>query len=343
MRKQHWALLLVIATTSVATSGAAQPLPRACLDWHKDPKGPLPKMDLDNAIYRPILFKRTGKNYDVETYSDMSLVGNETCFRWEIVNSSQSSDLLIDELAWPAAGIRIAGMRPGDNNRDYNNRREQIPSTKQNNPVYAFENEQTPTLSWTTTAQNAANQPNSGGGLGAILRRTVELLPGLKNAEPSIMNAIVSVVTLGSDRRAAPEISQVVGYGGLSIRITSRASIEGSTLLVSTDAVISNPPTAEARFNFPALSALKQTEPKSLGNIEEAQRFLDIFRNTVRSPESFRPEWSFRFPVSVRPGENVDIYRVRQPVTVSVGEERHCYLAAGYSPIPVGLTLQNCW
>jgi hypothetical protein len=343
MRRQHWALLLLAVTTPVPSSGSAQPLPRACLDWRKDPQGPLPKKDVDNAVYRPILFKRADKKYDVDTYSDMSPVGTENCFRWEIVNSSPSSDLLIDELAWPAAGIRITRMRPGDANRDYNNRREQIPSAKLNNPVYAFEKEATPTLSWLATAQNAANQPDTGGGPPPTLRRTGELLPALKNAEPSIMNAIVSVVTLGSDRRAAPEISQVVGYGSLSIRITSRASIDGSTLLVSTDAVISEPPSGEARFNFPALSALKQTEPKSLGNVEEAQRFLDIFRDTLRSPESFRPEWNFRFPVSVRPGENVDIFRVRQPVIVSVGEERHCYLAAGYSPIPVGLTLQNCW
>ena len=40
------------------------------------------------------MFKRAGKNYDAETYSDMSPVGNENCFRWEIVNSSPSSDLL---------------------------------------------------------------------------------------------------------------------------------------------------------------------------------------------------------------------------------------------------------
>jgi hypothetical protein len=251
MRKQHWALLLLAVTTPVPTSGSAQSPPRACLDWHKDPQGALPRKDVDNEIYRPILFKRAGKNYDAETFSDMSPVGDENCFRWEIVNSSSSSDLLIDELAWPAAGIRVTRMRPGDNNRDYNNRREQIPSAKQNNLVYAFEKEQTPTMSWIATAQNTANQPNGGGGPGPVLRHTGELLPALKNAEPSIMNAIVSVVTLGGDRRAAPEISQVVGYGGLSIRVTSRASIEGSTLLVATDAVISEPPSGEARFNFP--------------------------------------------------------------------------------------------
>src|ERR1700730_9590902 len=231
MRKQHWALLVVAVTAQAPTSAPAQPVPRACLDWHKDPAGALPRKDVDNVVYRPLLFKRAGQNYDVETFSDMSPVGMETCFRWEIVNSSPSPDLLIDELAWPAAGIRITRMRPGNANRDYNNRREQIPSAKLNNSVYAFEKEETPTLNWITTVQNAANPPGAGGGPGSILRRTGELLPALKNAEPSIMNAIVSVLTLGGDRRAAPEILQVVGYGGLSIRITSRASIEGSTLL----------------------------------------------------------------------------------------------------------------
>ena len=219
MRKQHWALLVVAVTAQAPTSAPAQPVPRACLDWHKDPAGALPRKDVDNVVYRPLLFKRAGQNYDVETFSDMSPVGMETCFRWEIVNSSPSPDLLIDELAWPAAGIRITRMRPGDANRDYNNRREQIPSAKLNNSVYAFEKEETPTLSWITTVQNAANPPGAGGGPGSILRRTGELLPALKNAEPSIMNAIVSVLTLGGDRRAAPEILQVVGYGGLSIQL----------------------------------------------------------------------------------------------------------------------------
>jgi hypothetical protein len=342
MQQQPWALLLLVATTLAPACGLAQPLPRACLDWHKDPKGPLPRMDSENVIYRPILFKRAGQDYDVETFSDMSPVKDEHCFRWEIVNSSKSPDLVMDELAWPVAGIRVTRMRPGDKSRDYNNRREQIPPDRQNNLVYAFENEKAPTQSWMASVQAAASKSNAGSGAGYSMR-TGELLPGLRTGEPSILNRIIAVITLGQDRRAAPEISQVVGYDNLGIRVTSRAVLEGNTLLISTDAQINEPPSNEARFNFSGLSALQRTEPKSVGDLKEAERFLEVFRETVRSSEAFRPEWNFRFPVTVRAGENVTVYRVLQPVTVSVGAERHCYLTSGYSPIPIGLSLQNCW
>ena len=340
MRRQYWALLLIAATNFATNPGLTQSLPRACLDWHKDPGGPLPRMDVDKVIYRSVLFKRTGNNYDVETFSDTSPVGSEHCYRWEIVNVSKSPNPIVDELSWPAAGIRVSRMRPGDENRDYNTKREQIPPGRQDNLVYAFENEKAPTQSWIASVQEAANKPPAGGGFS--LRQTGELLPGLKDADGSILNRLIGVLSLGRDRPAAPPISQVVGYGDLSIRIDSRAVIEGRTLLISVDAQISNPPN-EASFNFPALTALKQTEPKSVGDLGEAQRFLATFRETIKYRERFRPEWNFRFPVAVGNDGNTSVFRVLQPVIVYAGEGRHCYLTASYSPVPIGLSLQNCW
>ena len=136
---------LVLGLIMFVAAAVAHAQPRACTDWKHDNKGPLPRKDVGNVMYRSVLFNRAGKKYYAETFSDMAQQGNEHCFRWEVVNNSVADKLTIDELSWPAAGIRVRKMLPGDSHRDFNNRRERIEPARRDNPVYAFENKKAPT------------------------------------------------------------------------------------------------------------------------------------------------------------------------------------------------------
>jgi hypothetical protein len=334
-------IIVVLLGLALWPIPAMSQTPRACLDWHKDPKGPLPRRDVDNVLYRSLLFRRTGRKYDVETFSDMEKVGLDHCLRWEIVNNSSSPDLVVDELTWQAAGIRVSRMPTGERSRDYNNRRDRIEPVAASNPVYAFENEMQSTQSWTTSGQATAPTSGDNGPLYKLLK-TRELLPGLKSSDDSILDLPVAVISFASDR-PPPEIAQVVGFGELAIRVVSLVTREANGLRISTSAVVSNPPSGEARFGFPVIRALQQTEPKSVGDFDEAGRFLGILSETIRTAEPNRGEWTVSSLIAAKDGTPLTVFRIRHPVTVSVGAERHCYLIATYSPIPVSLSLRSCW
>jgi hypothetical protein len=347
MQETCKAIMFAVALASYV-SPALPNSPRACLDQLSDPKGPLPRMDADNVIYRSILFRRDKGNYDVETFSDMSPVGSENCFRWEIVNGTKPhggrspEQLIVDHLTWPVAGIRVSKMRPGDDYREFNRRREQIGVKKDNNLVHAFESDRTPTLSWMANApQSTAQAPSE-----PLYKffRTGELLPALDRVESSIREAFVTSISFGKGRAGPPEISQVVGFGGLAVNVTSRVATEGNGLVVTTNTSFKYPAGMDSvRVNLPALAATRQIGPKAVGDASDAARFLEIFRDRLKNPEPVSAESNFRFVIAFGSGDDLNIFRTRQPVVVTVGDERHCYLVSAYTPIPVGLTLDNCW
>ena len=320
-------------------ASATDPI-RACFDWHSDSNGPLPRKDVDNVKYRPISFMRAGLHYDVETFSDMGPVAAEHCFRWEIVNNSRSPNLVIDQLTWPVAGIRVSRMKVGEEYLEYSNIRDRLQPLDVSNPVYAFENEMKPTQSWRTSVPD----DRSVGGKEAVYKflKTKDILPGLSSVDKSILDSLVALISFGEGRSPPPEIHQVVGYGKLAIRVVSRVLQEGSALVITTSAVVSNPPSSETRFGFPALTALQETQPKAVGDPKDADRFLQIFGERLKFSESNRTAWNVGSTVAPNPG-GATVFRIRQPVVVTSGDERHCYLVATYTPIPIGLSLQNCW
>jgi hypothetical protein len=340
--------IVLLAGLALAPSlASAQSGPRACLDWRRDPMGPLPRKDVDNILYRSILFKRAGLNYDAETFSDMSPAGAEHCFRWEIVNSTRPSgsgrpsDQIIDELTWPAAGIRVRRMQPGDKYRDFASRRDRVEPLNNSNLVFAFEGERTPTQSW-MVSQDQQSQASPGKDPEYKTFRTQELLPNLKSAAPSVLQAPVTQISFGGGRLEPPGISQVVGYGDFAIRISSGTNMGGDTLVISTIVELLGPPSGDARFSFPGLTALQQSAPKSVGDQGEAERFLEALRENVGRSEPNRSVWKFENLVRAD-ARDLRVFRILQPVIVSVGEERHCYLASTYTPIAIGLSLAQCW
>jgi hypothetical protein len=337
--------LLVAAFSGIAVwpVSSASAEPRACIDWHHDPLGPLPPTDADNVLHRTLLFKRAEKDYNVETFSDMAAVDEDHCFRWEILNTSAPNDLIIDELNWPTAGIRVTHMKPGQQFRDYNNIRDRIDSTTESNLVYAFENEDKPTQSWTTTVRSAGEQSEAPKNKPKYeFQRTGELLPDLK-ADSSILDSLVTSISFGEGRASPGPILQSVGSGELQLQITSEVVVEGKSVVILTEVSAPSTPSSDIRFGLPAMRALQQTEPKTVGDLKDAIRFLELFK--AQNAETELPsesKWLFRTQVPAFDGGG-RIFRVRQPVIASIGESRHCYLVLTYSPIPVGLTLQNCW
>ena len=336
--------VLIVAFSAIAVwpSSWAGAEPRACVDWHHDPLGPLPPSDADNVLHRTLLFKRADKDYDVETFSDMAEVEEDHCFRWEIVNTSEQSDLVIDELNWQSAGIRVSHMKPGPQFREYNNLRDRIDSKTESNPVYAFENENKPTQSWMTVrsageqSEAPKNKPKY------VFQRTGELLPDLQ-AESSILDFLVTTISFGEGRAPPGSILQTVGSGELQLQIASEVLVEDKSLIFSTEVSSPSTPSSNIRIGLPAMRALQQTEPKTVGDLKDAIRFLELFKtNNAETELPNQSKWQFRTQVPSFDGGG-RIFRVRQPVIASIGESRHCYLVLTYSPIPVGLTLQNCW
>ena len=169
--------------------------------------------------------------------------------------------------------------------------------------------------------------------------RTKDVLPNLKG-EPRTLSAPVSLLQL--DNAPAPLISQSVGFGDLSLQITSRAVPESSRIVISTNIAVISGRTNEVRFNFPALRAMEQAKPSRIGDSAEAQRFVSAFREKLKASEPSKGEWNFTFPVSITNGKR-EVFRTRQPIVISTGDQQHCYLIATYSPIPVTLSLLDCW
>jgi hypothetical protein len=277
-------------------------------------------------------------------------VEDQHCFRWEVVNSSKLSDppidlqppdLTIHELIWPVAGIRVLHIPPGERFREFNNLRDRSNPAMGSNPVFVFEGTTDltkPTQSWiptpvTSTPAKSANYD---------YKRTGELLPGLK-ASTSILNSRVAIISFGEGRAPPGEISQVVGFGELELRVLSHVTLENNIVMISTNVAAKNIPSPEVRFSLPAMRAMQQVNPKAIGDIGEATEFLNrLDKTNGQLEEANHFEWAFRVEVPAT-GGNGRVFRVHQPVVVSLGESRHCYLVRAYSAIPVGLTVQNCW
>ncbi len=235
------------------SSGSAAPDPRACLPMTRDLQGPLPRMDVDNVVYRSVPFRRDRMYYVVETFSDMAQAGDQLCFRWEVVNSSMLSDqtidpppsgLTIDELIWPVAGIRAVHALPGV--PEYNNLRDRSDARNDSNPVHLFEG--TPDLtnltqSWIPT--RVTNAPAKS----PIYdyKRGGELLPALK-ANPSILNSLVAIISFGEERSPPEAISQTVGYSEVELQVLSHVMLENNTLMISTNVAASHVPSPEVRI-----------------------------------------------------------------------------------------------
>jgi hypothetical protein len=236
-------------------------------------------------------------------------------------------------------------MMAGDNNREYNNRRDRIDAANRSNPVYAFENEQQVTQSWATSPP----QPQEQGPSSSDKEPKYEIKPAREiQQKMGIQTGVnptvpIAVVSFSKGREPPPEINQEVGFGKVLIRIQSRVAPAGNQLQVLTNAVVANPPEGGARYGFPGIVALQRTEPKTLGDPKDAARFVEAFREASQTTEPRRDAWNVSLSLAPTDDGNFSIYRVFQPVTVFAGESSHCYLVATYSPIPIGFTLQDCW
>jgi len=334
--------LMCVAVVLVLWPAPAHPQPRACLDFPNDPNGPLPRQDIDKNVYRKVPFKRAGRSYYVETFSDLANPSgpSEHCFRWEAVNAS-GSDLPISTFAWPRADIKVDPLRPGEEYREKNNRREHVRAQRTDNDVYAFENERQRTQSWILAG---APDP-AGSDTSAIYRatRTRLVLPGLSQLGAPILEGQIVEITFGGNRAPPPEISQIVGFGRFAVRVVSQLVSRDGVLTVTTQASVNNPERLEARLAFPSLRALEQIRPQQIAAPQEAIRFMGLYQDLRNQFESNRGEWSFSSPIPGNLQEPARVFRVKQPVIVAADGVRHCYLVATYSLVPITLTLDHCW
>jgi hypothetical protein len=328
----------VIFCSNKAIAGAD---PRACLDLRTDPQGPLLDQDTDNLLHRQLLFKRAGSNYHVDTFSDMAVSGQENCFRWEILNSSGTPDLSIDELTWPSGDIRVSHFVPGV--REFNNLRDRVSAKNDSNPVYAFENENKPTQSWIVVKSDTEENDNQGKTAKYTFQRTGELLPKL-NADKSILDSPVTTISFGEGRPPPGEIMQTVGSGDVGLQLNSNVEVVGENIVISNIVnATSKGDSEKIRFGLPTMRALQKIKPRTVGDLDDATQFLEAFGGYSKALEDFgQHEWKFVTEVPAL-GDGGRVFRVRQPVIISTDNSRHCYLVLVYSPIPVGMTLQNCW
>jgi hypothetical protein len=127
------------------------------------------------------------------------------------------------------------------------------------------------------------------------------------------------------------------------VRVISQLISRVGVLTVTTQASVQNPRGLDARLAFPSLRALEQTKPQQIAAPEEAVRFLGLYQDLKKQFEPNRGEWSFSSPIPANLRESVRVFRVKQPVIVAADGVRHCYLVATYSPVPITLTLDDCW
>jgi hypothetical protein len=362
----------------------AQPLPRACMTWQRDPGGPLPRRDVDNVLYRSLPFRRASQNYEAETFSDMARAGDDRCFRWEMVNNSKpdggGSDpnrTAIDELNWPAASIRVQHMLAGDDRREHNNIRDRIEAKNGSNPVYAFENEQQVTQSWQTKEQTAAEStppPQSSGQQSNGQESSSNTLPSQSNGQAASSreknpkfetkpadqvrakmgikidlnpNVPITVISFPEGYEKPLQIDQEVGFGRVLIRVQSEVIPSKDQVRLFTKAYVEKLPEevaqAAPRFVFPGMIALKRIEPKTLGDREDAAKFVNYFHEAQVPSEPPLYSWDLNLTVARTSDGSLSIYRVLQPIAVFASGSSHCYLVATYSPIPIGFTLRDCW
>jgi len=308
---------------------------RACLDLSS---GPLPGQDIDNNIYRKLLFNRAGKKYYAETFSDRAEPqsnSSELCLRWEAQNAS-GDGLDIDAFSWPSAGIFVSKFRPGDDYREYKSKREQVKAARRDNPVYAFENERQITQSWVVVGG-----PEDAGAIHRSTRPNL-VLPGLSLHQGSFLERPIVEITFGASRAPPPPIEQVVGFGVFGVTVISRVLPGAGTLTISTQASVRNPRGLDVQLGFPSLQALQQINPGQIAGLQDAANYVKTFEEFKKRLEPGRQEWPFASTISANLSEPVRIFRVNHPVIVSAQGVRHCYLVAAYSPIPITLELSDC-